>query len=247
MRRFDSILVHVALPTQRETGGLVRLLGLALLTAASAVVTKEMMYRSALPALAETETAVVVAASTDSFSPEAWEPIAERPTVDANQAATAPTEHAESKTSAWIPDPSRPWLSDPSVRYFNGRPIRPARTITMLVTAYSPDARSCDHWADGITASIHSVDTNAGKLVAADSRVLPLGSMISVPGYDEGRVVPVLDRGGAIKGNRLDVLFPTHEQARNWGVRRIRVVEWAYADDKPADDYRTIRGKRRWN
>ena len=30
--------------------------------------------------------------------------------------------------------------------------------------------------------------------------------MISVPGCDKGRIVPVLDKGGAIKGARLDVL-----------------------------------------
>jgi len=41
--------------------------------------------------------------------------------------------------------------------------------------------------------------------------------MISVPGYDKGRIVPVLDKGGAIKGARLDVLFATHEAARQWG------------------------------
>ncbi|MBC7833723.1 MAG: hypothetical protein H7Y88_01305 [Phycisphaerales bacterium] len=130
------------------------------------------------------------------------------------------------------------------IRYFNGRPIRPVRTMWMVVTAYSPDERSCAGSADGITASLHHVETNSGKLVAADSRVLPLGSMVSVPGYDKGRVVPVLDRGGAIKGNRLDVLYPTHEQARRWGVRRIKVVVWDYADGEAHDDWRRIRDSR---
>jgi hypothetical protein len=51
----------------------------------------------------------------------------------------------------------------------------------------------------------------------------------------------VLDRGGAIKGHRLDVLFPTHEQARAWGVRKLRVTVWEYADGKPKDDPRRLR------
>ncbi len=51
----------------------------------------------------------------------------------------------------------------------------------------------------------------------------------------------MLDCGGAIKGRRLDVLFPTHEQARQWGVRKIPVVVWEYADGKPADDPRKQR------
>jgi 3D (Asp-Asp-Asp) domain-containing protein len=118
---------------------------------------------------------------------------------------------------------------------FNGRPIRPARTIRMKVTGYSPDARSCGDSADGITASGYSVWTNGGRMVAADTKVLPFGSLVSIPGYDSATPVPVLDRGGAIKGNRLDLLFPTHEQAREWGVRTVEVVIWEYADGKPND------------
>jgi len=129
----------------------------------------------------------------------------------------------------------------PAIRFFNGRPIRPARTVRMTVTAYSPDARSCGPWADGRTATLHSVNTNAHRLVAADPRVLPYGSMVTVPGYDEGRIVPVLDCGGKIKGNRLDVLYRTHSQAVRWGVQHLRVTVWEYADGKPAENPRRER------
>jgi len=124
---------------------------------------------------------------------------------------------------------------------FNGRPIRPARTIKMKVTGYSPDARSCGASADGITASGYSVWTNGGRMVAADTDLLPLGSLVSVPGYDGNGVVPVLDRGGAIKGRRLDVLYATHEQARTWGVKDVAVTVWEYADGKPNDFRQTHR------
>jgi 3D (Asp-Asp-Asp) domain-containing protein len=116
---------------------------------------------------------------------------------------------------------------------FDGRPVRIARIVRMRVTAYSPDARSCGSSADGITASGYSVATNGGALVAADPSVLALGSLVAVPGYEQGAVVPVLDIGGAIKGNRLDVLFPTHEAARRWGVRDLDVVVYEYDDGKP--------------
>lgn len=125
---------------------------------------------------------------------------------------------------------------DPSIgerRYFNGRPIRAVKTMRMRVTAYSPDHRSCGVHADGITASGYSVEANAGRLVAADRRLFPFGSLVTVPGYAGGQVVPVLDRGGAIKGSRLDVLYPTHDIARRWGVRNVDVVVWEYADGEP--------------
>jgi len=117
------------------------------------------------------------------------------------------------------------------IRYFDGKPCRPVRTVWMRVTAYSPDARSCGKWADGNTASMKSVWTNAMRLVAADPDVLPIGSMVSVPGYADGEIVPVLDVGGAIKGARLDVLYPSHAQAKQWGVRTIPVTVWERVDE----------------
>jgi 3D (Asp-Asp-Asp) domain-containing protein len=128
-----------------------------------------------------------------------------------------------------------------ATRWFNGRPVRPARTIWMKVTAYSPDHRSCGIFADGKTSTLHSVWTNGMNLVAADTRILPFGSMITVPGYGGGDIVPVLDRGGKIKGHRLDVLYSTHAEARRWGVRNVPVVVWEYADGKPAPNPRKER------
>jgi 3D (Asp-Asp-Asp) domain-containing protein len=121
--------------------------------------------------------------------------------------------------------------------WFNGRPLVRAGTRMMKVTAYSPDERSCGADADGITASGYSVWTNGMRSVAADTRVLPFGTLLSVPEYHDGAVVPVLDRGGRIKGQRLDVLYPTHERARQWGVRDVEVTIWRYADGQP-DDFR---------
>ena len=141
------------------------------------------------------------------------------------RAALTPAARPPMLTSAQIEPPA-----PDSVRWFDGKRVRPVRTIWMRVTAYSPDARSCGKFADGKTATMHSVWTNAMRLVAADTRVLPYGSMISVPGYADGEIVPVLDCGGAIKGMRLDVLMPTHAIARRWGVRDIPVTVWADAE-----------------
>jgi 3D (Asp-Asp-Asp) domain-containing protein len=131
--------------------------------------------------------------------------------------------------------------SDAAVRWFNGRPAKPARVITMTVTAYSPDAASCGDSADGLTATLHSVETNDYHLVAADPTLLPYGSMLSIEGYSNSEIVPVLDCGGAIKGRHIDVLFPTDAQAREWGVKQIKVIVWKYVDGGPADNPRKLR------
>jgi 3D (Asp-Asp-Asp) domain-containing protein len=221
----------------------VAVLGLCVLSAFSAIIVKSSMVRHEVTPLA-----MVNDVETSEFDAPAIINASLESIVEVDSPAADPLNVAH-ETTVVAPDASEPALpenaiTDTSIRFFNGRPVRPARTIRMKVTAYSPDEESCGDSADGITSSLHDVWTNAGKLVAADSRVLPLGSIISVPGYDNGQVVPVLDRGGAIKGKRLDLLYPTHSQARKWGVQTLEVTVWEYADGKPADDFRAIRDSR---
>lgn len=167
----------------------------------------------------------------------------DEPVLELSPSEPAPNV-AENAETAEIPADSAGIDEDSrTIRWFNGRPIRPASTLTMTVTAYSPDERSCGASADGITASGYSVWTNGMKMVAADTSLLPFGTLVSVPGYDDGAPVPVLDKGGKIKGRRLDVLYATHEIAMEWGVRDLEVTVWEYADGKP-DNFRTNHRRR---
>jgi len=94
---------------------------------------------------------------------------------------------------------------------------------TMIVTAYCPCKICCGKHAKGITASGKNVRYNRGKFVAADIRLLPFGTRLTIPGYASNRPVEVIDKGGAIKGNKLDVFFKTHEQAKKWGKQELLV------------------------
>lgn len=98
---------------------------------------------------------------------------------------------------------------------------RQSRTIAMRVTAYCPCEKCCQGSADGITANGHRIRPGE-KFVAADKRYT-FGTMLAIPGYNGGRPVPVWDRGGAIKGDKLDVFFPTHKEALIWGVKYLKV------------------------
>lgn len=209
------------------------------LTAASAILVKEAQYGNVRP---------VPLASVDKvdFARLAHVPVVKgevsvkAPVVNAPAVESRPVEPAVVEKAPVKIEP-KPELWPLGTKFFNGRPIRPVKTMKMVVTAYSPDGRSCGNSADGITATLHSVKTNAHRLVAADPRVLGYGSMLTIPGYDSGNVVPVLDCGGAIKGNRLDLLFPTHEQARKWGRKTVTVTVWGYADGKAAPNPRKAR------
>jgi 3D (Asp-Asp-Asp) domain-containing protein len=92
----------------------------------------------------------------------------------------------------------------------------------MEVTAYCPCTKCCGENAQGITASGHDVSYNNSRFVAADNG-LPFGTKLVIPGY-AGGAVEVIDRGGAIKGHKLDVFFPTHEEALQWGRQFVEVT-----------------------
>lgn len=95
------------------------------------------------------------------------------------------------------------------------------QSIRMRVTAYCPCPKCCGEYSDGITACGHKIKPG-DTFVAADNRFAFDTEMI-IAGYNNGQPVKVLDRGGAIRGNRLDAFFQTHEEALEWGVRYIDV------------------------
>ena len=102
-----------------------------------------------------------------------------------------------------------------------GAGVEPQIETVYRVTAYCPCRKCCGRYADGITASGHKIQP--GDRFCATDPNLPFGTLLIVPGYNENRPVPVLDRGGAIKGERIDVFFDTHQEALEWGVKYLRV------------------------
>ena len=84
-----------------------------------------------------------------------------------------------------------------------------ARTITVSSTGYSLPGRT----ATGLP-------TGWG-VVAVDPSVIPLGTRLTIPGYGEGVAA---DTGGAVRGNAIDLWFPTLAQANAWGRRTVTIT-----------------------
>lgn len=96
-------------------------------------------------------------------------------------------------------------------------PLRYSEVREMTATAYYPGPRSTGEWADGLTFT--GLVARRG-VIAVDPTVIPLGTRLYVPGYGEGIAA---DIGGAIKGNIIDVLFETYEEAIQWGRQTVQV------------------------
>ncbi|HMO50459.1 MAG TPA: 3D domain-containing protein [Kiritimatiellia bacterium] len=86
------------------------------------------------------------------------------------------------------------------------------------VIAYGPNKGKPK--AVGITAS--GAKARRGT-IAADTSIFPFGTVMYVPGYGYGVVE---DRGGAIKGYKIDLYFSSHQTAREWGRVRREVKVW---------------------
>jgi 3D (Asp-Asp-Asp) domain-containing protein len=96
--------------------------------------------------------------------------------------------------------------------------ITSRRILSVVATAYDPGPGSCGPHANGRTC----IGMRAGRgIIAVDPRVIPLGSRVYVEGYG---LAIAADVGGAIKGRRIDVCFPTRREALNWGRRTINVT-----------------------
>ncbi|MBU7595467.1 3D domain-containing protein [Metabacillus halosaccharovorans] len=81
--------------------------------------------------------------------------------------------------------------------------------------------KSPNHPSYGITYSGVKVKRDLYSTVAADLDVFPLGTILFIPGYGYGVVA---DKGGAIKGNRLDLYYETVKDVYNsWGKKQLDV------------------------
>lgn len=118
---------------------------------------------------------------------------------------------------------------------------RPDRVVRMEVTGYCECGICCgwkrSWWRLGMP--VFSSGPNKGKrkqvgitasgtqaqrgTLAADTRYFPMGTVMYIPGYGWGRVE---DRGGAIKGNKLDLFFDSHQEALEWGRQTVDVRVW---------------------
>jgi 3D (Asp-Asp-Asp) domain-containing protein len=90
-----------------------------------------------------------------------------------------------------------------------GRHRQPPRTLRVAATAY------CRH---GVTRTGNR--TRRGT-VAADPRVLPMGTTVRLP--PRRGLYTVSDTGSTVKGRRLDIYMPSCREARQFGRRHVRV------------------------
>ena len=99
-------------------------------------------------------------------------------------------------------------------------------------THRAEDFEATAYCINGITKSGTKV---APGHVAADPKVIPLGSMIYVDSPLMGGIYQVLDTGELIKGKIIDIFIPSYESCREFGRRavKVQVLRYGYLGYSP--------------
>ena len=116
--------------------------------------------------------------------------------------------------SATTPAPSKPaapaQAAQPAQQTSNA-----GQWMTFQATGYSTQQPGLStHTRMGIDLRINP------RVIAVDPRVIPLGTMVEVQGLG---VYIAGDTGSAIKGNIIDIHYPTVGEALNWGRRNVKI------------------------
>ncbi|WP_285768230.1 3D domain-containing protein [Peribacillus sp. SI8-4] len=92
---------------------------------------------------------------------------------------------------------------------------------TGYTAGYESTGKNPESPSYGITYSGVKVKRDVFSTIAADLAVFPLGTILWIPGYGYGVVA---DKGGAIKGNHLDLYYETVQDVYdNWGKKTLEV------------------------
>jgi 3D (Asp-Asp-Asp) domain-containing protein len=84
------------------------------------------------------------------------------------------------------------------------------------LTGYCRCVKCCGK-SDAITAT--GTKAKAGRTIAVDPDIIPYGSKVEI----NGRTYIAEDCGGAIKNNKIDIFFNSHEEALEFGVKYSEV------------------------
>ena len=87
-----------------------------------------------------------------------------------------------------------------------------------VITAYCTCRVCCGVYSGGNRTASGTVPTS-NRTIAVDTSVIPFKTKVVI----NGQVYVAEDRGGAIKGKRIDMFFMTHKEALKWGRRTMEV------------------------
>ena len=137
------------------------------------------------------------------------------------QQKPAPVTTADAATPDSRPEGvvGEPATSTPASKVVTPPPV--SEGVHYVATAYS---------LRGKTASGKYVSRG---IIAADPRVLPLGSRVRLEAGSWSGEYLVADTGGAIRGRKIDIWTPSSREAMRFGRRKVKLTVLSYPAKRP--------------
>lgn len=110
-------------------------------------------------------------------------------------------------------------------------PTEYEKVLAMNATAYCLCKKCCGkaetHPEYGYTASGYKITPGTNdKVIAVDTSVIPLGTKVYVEGLNGASsygYAVAADTGSAIKNMKIDLYMDSHQEALNWGFKKVNV------------------------
>lgn len=96
------------------------------------------------------------------------------------------------------------------------------------LTAYCPCVKCCGEWSAEhpsrigtgyVQRTASGTIPAAGRTIGVDTSVIPFGTTVIINGHE----YVAEDRGGALKGNKIDIFFACHDKALEFGQQTAEV------------------------
>lgn len=149
---------------------------------------------------------------------------AKSPETDAATEMLSPSPMASMASAQVLPVS---YAASPEVSIIEVEP-EPESLGEFVLTAYCPCVHCCGEWSaehpsrigtDYIQKTASGTIPTAGRTIGVDPSVIPFGTTVIINGHE----YVAEDRGGAIKGNKIDIFFSDHAEALDFGRQTAEV------------------------
>jgi len=141
--------------------------------------------------------------------------------VQQQQQSSKPNQEATQVAGTSAADTATDTTSSPVIPTERPREVSAAAPAIVEKAAPSENFEATAYSLHGRTASGAPATTG---VIAADPRVLPIGSRVRIEaGTYTGEYI-VADTGGAVKGKRIDIWTPSSREAMRFGRRTVKLT-----------------------
>lgn len=106
----------------------------------------------------------------------------------------------------------------------NEREVMNRPKFNVIATAYTKNCKGCSGKTFTGYNINNTIEYKGYRIIAADTRIFPLYSIVKIDTKKESFKAIVIDTGGAIGGYKIDLLVNSYSEAINFGRQKVKIT-----------------------